>query len=248
MSCGPLHHLFRANCHPSCPPGACLCVSLALGLLLKMCCSSFTKRGSEQFYTPFDLCSGIRSSLRLPPPGKKCASSNPASCAPTEPTSGPGGADPRSWVSGAVTWPFLLDFLSRGSRPRTSVTGTFTGGLSYGQKTPEQAKSLGDRWATFPTPLKALPKVPLPVCVAGTCLPSSSREGRVGMGSHQASCEPVFLAAGPASLDSLSRQRCWPWLRNGKLKSHLGCHLLYCNGRGGQVQRRRMISWKVHSQ
>lgn len=39
-----------------------------------------------------------------------------------------------------------------------------------------------------------------------TCLPSSGGEGRVGVGSHQASCEPVFLAAGPASLDSLSRQ------------------------------------------
>lgn len=65
-------------------------------------------------------------------------------------------------------------------------------------------KTLGDRGVTFPSSLKALPKVPLPVCVAGP-VSSSSGEGRLA-GSHQASCEPVFLAAGPASLDSLSRQ------------------------------------------
>ena len=86
------------------------------------------------------------------------------------------------------------------------------------------------------------------MCVAGTCLPSSGGEGRVGVGSHQASCEPFFLAAGPASLDSLPRQWRWPWLRNGKIRTHLGRHLLYCNGRGGQAQRRTMISGKAHSQ
>ena len=137
-SCEPLHHHFWTNCHPTPPPGACLCVSLALGLLLKTCCSSFTKRGSEQFYTPFDLCSGIRSSLRLPSPGKKCTSSNPALLHSHRASAwvrrGQAGADPRSWVSSAVTWRFLLDFLSRGPRPRTSVTETFTGGLSYDQR------------------------------------------------------------------------------------------------------------------
>lgn len=47
-------------------PHACqvpICVSPALGPPLMTCCSSFMKCSLEQFYTSFDLCSGMH-----PPP------------------------------------------------------------------------------------------------------------------------------------------------------------------------------------
>lgn len=160
-------------------------VSPALGLLLTTCCSSFTKRGSGQFYTSFDLCSRICSSFRGSLPlRRQCLSpilafqwSHRAS-----PWASLGYAlGPEQTMP--VTWPFLLGFLS-GNWDRTSVSEASTGGLSNDQENPRAGKNPSDWSPTVPSyrwgnwgieSILWVLKTLLKVChqfMAGSCLPS----------------------------------------------------------------------------
>lgn len=95
-------------------------VSPALRPLLMTCCSSFTKRGSEQFYTSFDLCSRIRSSLRASLPLERwCVSSTLAFLCSHRASPWARRGQPQTLCpeqTAPMTWPFLPGFLTR-TRP-----------------------------------------------------------------------------------------------------------------------------------
>lgn len=70
-------------------PHACqvpICVSPALGPPLMTCCSSFMKCSLEQFYTSFDLCSGMHPPSHTPPPHTHSHSPGGMRMLPTHPS------------------------------------------------------------------------------------------------------------------------------------------------------------------